>query len=64
MHSSVSEITDKNDNTEVAAEYFRNISVGGKVLSSLTRVGNPKYEDIICSHLRAMPTCRMEEGPW
>ena len=43
------------------AEYFRNISVGGKVLSSLMRGGMPMFEDVTCPHLRAELTCSMEE---
>lgn len=45
----------------MAEEYFRNISVGGKVLSFLMRVGKPMFGDVICPHLRAVLTCRMEE---
>lgn len=47
----------------MAEEYFRNISVGGKVLSSLTRAGKPMSEDVICPHLRAVLTIdRSMEG--
>lgn len=46
----------------MAEEYFRNISVGGKVLSFLMRAGKPMFEDVICPHLRAVQTCRIEEG--
>lgn len=45
----------------MAEEYFRNISVGGKVLNFLMRAGKPMYEDFICLHLRAVLTRRMEE---
>lgn len=45
----------------MAEEYYGNISAGGKVLSFLMRAGKPMFEDVICPHLRAMLTCRMEE---
>ena len=45
----------------MAEEYFRNASARGKAFSVLMRVGRPMYEEVICLHLRAVLTCRIEE---
>ena len=45
----------------MAEEHFRNTSAGGKASSVLMRVRRPTYEEVVCLHLRAVLTCRIEE---